>query len=503
MKCPICGKEVTLENKQVGVAENGEPILNQYAVCRDCKKQWNLDKQRAKRAATKAKASAKPQADDTPREKAPATKATTAKPQAEKTQARKPQAEKAPATKAVAAKPQAQKAPAKNPQADKAPATKDTTAKPQAQKTPATKPQADKASSQKAVSTENSPEPVTRQIPQKKVNDAILATEATSQGNAERENSDTAAKKVPAKKPARKAGGDSTERPAKKAEGNPDIKRARNTNADSDAKRVRKANAGSDAKRIRKADAGSDVKRVRKTDTDSDAKQVRKTNTDSKARPARKAAASSTEVSSDKRTADSKTYGNIPSEKERVKRERMVKKGYEDMLASDPKSAAAKKRAEAAKNAAKSVKGNTKKERYDDYDEESFDDLPKFRILRVILGILSLAAGAYFGYNGFQTSSLPYYVLAGCTLVSGLLLLILQMSNTLFTYLIPMMLYTAGGVFAFLERDDDPILLYASIICVVFGVMFLILAFSSRKDEEYDEEYEDDEEDEEDEDWED
>ena len=58
MKCPICGKEVTLQNKQVGTAENGEPIMNQFAICRDCKKQWNLDKQRAKKAAVeKAQAS--------------------------------------------------------------------------------------------------------------------------------------------------------------------------------------------------------------------------------------------------------------------------------------------------------------------------------------------------------------------------------------------------------------------------------------------------------------
>ena len=71
-------------------------------------------------------------------------------------------------------------------------------------------------------------------------------------------------------------------------------------------------------------------------------------------------------------------------------------------------------------------------------------------------------------------------------IVSGLLLLILQKSNTLVTYLIPMMLYTASGVFAFLERDDDPILLYASIGSVVLGVIFLILAFSSRGNEEED-----------------
>ena len=53
MKCPICGKELELKNKQIGANENGDPIFNEYAICRDCRKQWNLDKQRAKKAAAK------------------------------------------------------------------------------------------------------------------------------------------------------------------------------------------------------------------------------------------------------------------------------------------------------------------------------------------------------------------------------------------------------------------------------------------------------------------
>ena len=48
MKCPICGKEVELQNKQVGTDASGTPVFHEYAVCRDCKKQWDLDKQRAK-----------------------------------------------------------------------------------------------------------------------------------------------------------------------------------------------------------------------------------------------------------------------------------------------------------------------------------------------------------------------------------------------------------------------------------------------------------------------
>ena len=55
MKCPLCGKDVILQQKQVGTNENGEPIMNQYAICKDCKKQWNLDKQRAKKAAEREK----------------------------------------------------------------------------------------------------------------------------------------------------------------------------------------------------------------------------------------------------------------------------------------------------------------------------------------------------------------------------------------------------------------------------------------------------------------
>ena len=59
MKCPICGKELELKNKQIGTNENGDPIFNEYAVCRDCRKQWNLDKQRAKKAAAKTSAMSK------------------------------------------------------------------------------------------------------------------------------------------------------------------------------------------------------------------------------------------------------------------------------------------------------------------------------------------------------------------------------------------------------------------------------------------------------------
>ena len=53
MKCPKCGKDVELQKRQIGLDDNGEPIINEFAICRDCKKKWNLDKQRQKKTAAK------------------------------------------------------------------------------------------------------------------------------------------------------------------------------------------------------------------------------------------------------------------------------------------------------------------------------------------------------------------------------------------------------------------------------------------------------------------
>ena len=63
MKCPICGKDLDLQNKQIGTSENGDPIFNEYAICHSCKKQWNLDKQRAKKIAAKKAAEEKARAE--------------------------------------------------------------------------------------------------------------------------------------------------------------------------------------------------------------------------------------------------------------------------------------------------------------------------------------------------------------------------------------------------------------------------------------------------------
>ena len=62
MKCPVCGKELEIQKKQVGVDDNKQPIMNEFAICRDCKKKWNLDKQRAKKAQSASSETAKSQA---------------------------------------------------------------------------------------------------------------------------------------------------------------------------------------------------------------------------------------------------------------------------------------------------------------------------------------------------------------------------------------------------------------------------------------------------------
>lgn len=130
MRCPICGKDVILTKKQIGADESGAPIFNEYAVCRDCKKQWNLDKQRAKKAAaaTEAKPAAPAEKEAAPAEKKVTEKkaAPAEKPQAPKKRPR-PKAESAenPARTPVNAdKPASSAAPEKKPAPKKRPRPK-------------------------------------------------------------------------------------------------------------------------------------------------------------------------------------------------------------------------------------------------------------------------------------------------------------------------------------------------------------------------------------------
>lgn len=191
-------------------------------------------------------------------------------------------------------------------------------------------------------------------------------------------------------------------------------------------------------------------------------------------------------------------YANIPPEKVRTKRERAVKQSYEDMLASDPDRKSVHKR----KAVSKPVEEPEDFDEEDDYDEEFVT--PKFRVLRIIFGILSILAFGFFTYKGVisgldsitsgSNSNIGtfYVIMALCMLISGLLLLILQKRNTIVAFLLPMFFYLGCGVVAFLKRGDDKLLLFSAIACAVLTVIFLILTILSRRDsDEEDEEFDD------------
>ena len=225
-------------------------------------------------------------------------------------------------------------------------------------------------------------------------------------------------------------------------------------------------------------------------------------------------------------------YGNIPPEHVRAKRERAVRQSYEEMLATDPNYKPRKKKSDAEKLSQKkrtedpeSVSETSKKrpepekkrpvtkpeyEEEDDFEED--DDYiyyvpAKYRVVRVILGILSILGFGYFAYRGFlagldniasggqASSGTTYIVLAVCMLVSGLLLLILQNKRSVAAYIAPIIFYIAGAVFAFLKRDGDSILLYSAIVSAVLAVVLVILCATSRNQEDEDD-YDEDEDDE-------
>ncbi len=354
MKCPICGKDVELQKKQIGTSESGDPIFNEYAICRDCRKQWNLDKQRAKKMAAK----------------------------------------------------------------------KD----------------AEKQTAQKDSVPEN----------RKKTSDSP----------------------VPKKSPVSK---------------------------DSSGPKKTTPKTNSDRQTVRKKAVPEDSVPTKKS--------VKK-------RPVQKVHGSDTEE---------QKYGNIPSEKVRAKREKAVKKGYEDMLATDPgkkpvrkKTVSDKtrmipdeqklKRNERTKYPSKTEPVRRKPEpvaaEYDEYDE--YDDEPRFRPLRIVLGIVSLIGFAFFIYRGFvtgldsvssgdgSTTGMTYIILALCMFVSALLYFIMLNRETILAFLFPMVFYLGGGVFGFFRREDSIQLLIGAVICAVLAVLSLIFAIVSRGGDDYeDEDYED------------
>lgn len=374
MKCPICGKDLDLQNKQIGTSENGDPIFNEYAICHSCKKQWNLDKQRAKKIAAKKAAE-----------------------------------EKAKAEAAARAAEEKAKAEA-----------------------------AARAAEEKA------------------------KAEAAARAAEEKAKADAAARAAEEKRAAR---------------------------------REAKARARKEAIARLAADKGI---------SEEEAERILK----ERAR-ARKAAAQKAATATD--NSEEQKYGNIPAEEIRDKREKAVRKGYEDMLATDPDSKAAKKKKKEEAKTAK-AKEDVKSRKMDDYDDEkSFDnedddeyeyvdEYPRFRPGRIILGIISLLAFGFCIYKGFVTglstsgadvTSAPgmnYVIVALCMLVTALLYFIMNNRDTLFAFLIPMILYIGCAVFAFLKHGDEFELLILAGVSGVLAVISLILAIASRGGDDYDDE---------------
>lgn len=430
MKCPICGKEVELQNKQVGTDASGTPVFHEYAVCRDCKKQWDLDKQRAKKRAEKANASAQKK-----------------------------------------------------------------TGTPEKPVAPAQKPISEKKSIQKAAPIEKPVEnPAERPVNPAHKKNAVSAPKKDSSHE----------KKTVPQKPSAKA-----VKPTSEKE-NVQVAKSTHTKKETAAKATVKRDVTS------KAVAGKKESAAQKSAPHS--------------RPS--APANSSTSNTTVNTETEQYYGNIPPEHVRAKRERAVRQSYEEMLATDPNYKPRKKKSDAEKLPQKkrtedpeSVSETSKKhpepekkrpvtkpeyEEEDDFEED--DDYiyyvpAKYRVVRVILGILSILGFGYFAYRGFlagldniasggqASSGTTYIVLAVCMLVSGLLLLILQNKRSIAAYIAPIIFYIAGAVFAFLKRDGDSILLYSAIVSAVLAVVLVILCATSRNQEDEDD-YDEDEDDE-------
>ena len=364
MKCPICGKDLDLQNKQIGTSENGDPIFNEYAICHSCKKQWNLDKQRAKKIAAKSAAEEKAKAEAEAR-----------------------------------------------------------------------------AAEEKA------------------------KAEAAARAAEEKAKAEAAARAAEEKRAAR---------------------------------REAKARARKEAIARLAADKGI---------SEEEAERILKERARARKAAAQKAATDATATDN----SEEQKYGNIPAEEIRDKREKAVRKGYEDMLATDPDSKAAKKKKKEETKTAK-AKEDVKSRKMDDHDDEKssddedddeyeyVDEYPRFRPGRIILGIISLLAFGFCIYKGFVTglstsgadvTSAPgmnYVIVALCMLVTALLYFIMNNRDTLFAFLIPMIIYIGSAVFAFLKHGDEFELLILAGVSGVLAVISLILAIASRGGDDYDDE---------------
>ena len=521
MKCPICGKDVELQKKQVGVDEQGAPVFHQYAVCRDCKKQWDLDKQRARKAvpdtaANTGKAETPPvQPEKDPGEhkgtapdashktgavkKAPAGSAAPEKKEPKKPAAAHPSPEGPSSRKAAGAAPAEGKvsrkpAPGSNPAGGEAPS-------PVSGKAPAEGETFRKAAPAKAAGEGKAPrKPASseRKVPRRSANDAAPAEE-----RAPRKSADGAAPAEARAARRAQAGGTSPEKRTRKPDGHKPSGEKAGTPRPASAKRPP---AGASAEQmsekhpsgkppVKKRAAGAPVNPAAEHPAEG--------------APKRKAVRKSMAESGEQR------YGNIPPEKVRTKKEHAVRKGYEDMLSTDPNYKPVKKKRPLPEEEVQPVKKErpvpakkrpdpkaSLEDEYEEDDEADYDDTEyvtaRFRVPRILFGIISVLAAGFFAYGGFfagleniasgstVSTGTTFLIFAICMLVSGLMLLIMQNRNTILAFILPMIFYFGAAVFTFLKRGDDKMFLFCAIGGAVLGLIFLVLGIVSRNSDGYD-----------------
>ena len=552
MKCPICGKDVELQKKQVGADEQGAPVFHQYAVCRDCKKQWDLDKQRARKAVpdtavNTGKAEAPPvQPEKDPGEhkgttpdashktgavkKAPAGSAAPEKKEPKKPAAAHPSPEGTPSRKAAAGAAPAEgkvsrkPAPGSNPAGGEAPS-------PVSGKAPAEGETFRKAAPAKAAGEGKAPrKPASseRKVPRRSANDTAPAEERTPRKSAD--GAASAEERAP-RKAADGAAPAEERAPRKAADGA----------ASAEARAAHRAQAGapSPEKRTRKPDghkpsgekAGTPrPASAKRPPSGASAEQASEKHPSGKPPVKKRAAGAPVNPAAEhpaegapKRKAVRKSmaesgeqrYGNIPPEKVRTKKEHAVRKGYEDMLSTDPNYKPVKKKRPLPEEEVQPVKKerpvpakkrpDTKaslEDEYEEDDEADYDDTEyvaaRFRIPRIIFGIISVLAAGFFAYGGFfagleniasgstVSTGTTFLIFAICMLVSGLMLLIMQNRNTILAFILPMIFYFGAAVFTFLKRGDDKMFLFCAIGGAVLGLIFLVLGIVSRNSNGYD-----------------
>ena len=526
MKCPICGKDVELQKKQVGVDEQGAPVFHQYAVCRDCKKQWDLDKQRARKAVpdtavNTGKAEAPPvQPEKDPGEhkgtasdashktgavkKAPVGSAAPEKKEPKKPAAAHPFPEGMPSRKAAAGAAPAEgkvsrkSAPGSNPAGGEAPGSVSGKAPGDGEasrKAAPAKAAGEGKAPRKPASQEASSE---RKVPRRLANETASAEERTP-----RKSADGAAPAEARAARRAQAGGTSPEKRIRKPDGHKPSGEKAGTPRPASAKRPPAVASAEQASEKRPSGKPPVKKRAAGAPVNPAAEHL------AEGAPKRKAVRKSMAESGEQR------YGNIPPEKVRTKKEHAVRKGYEDMLSTDPNYKPVKKKRTLAEEEVQPVKKerpvpakkrpDTKaslEDEYEEDDEADYDDTEyvtaRFRVPRILFGIISVLAAGFFAYGGFfagleniasgstVSTGTTFLIFAICMLVSGLMLLIMQNRNTILAFILPMIFYFGAAVFTFLKRGDDKMFLFCAIGGAVFGLIFLVLGIVSRNSDGYD-----------------